>query len=296
MNELALYEYKKKLLSTMYNFDKFCVQNHLRYFACSGTAIGAIRHKGFIPWDDDIDVFMPRKDYNQLIAIRSKLKPFGYAIKNLGDDEYIYAFAKFYDTNTTLIETASFPHCLLGVYVDIFPLDEVDGTFEDIKHKKDNYTALYRKFQDTFLSLSARQFISCLYHKNLQRFKELMMLLLLNKKRKNDIRIEFKQLEDNWATERGSKLMTHSGIYSLEKELFNKSWFTEAIRVQFENILVYLPKEYDEYLSHLYGDYMTPPPLEKRVSTHSHFYLNLKEGLTLKEVEQRMRQGEHLIY
>lgn len=296
MNANVLCEFKKILLNTMYNFDEFCVQNNLQYFACSGTAIGAVRHKGFIPWDDDIDIFMPRKDYNKLVAMRHELKARGYAIKNLGDDEYIYAFAKFYDINTTLIETDSFPNCLLGVYLDIFPLDEVDGTLDEIKNKKEVYTSAYRKFQDTFLSLSMRQFISCLYHKDFTRLKELLMLLVQTKNKKKEIRTKFKQIEDNWAEERGIKLMTHSGIYALDKELFDKSWFSESIRVPFENIQINIPKEYDKYLSHLYGDYMVLPPLEKRVSMHPHFYLNLKEGLTLKDVERRIQKGEHLVY
>lgn len=296
MNANVLCEFKKILLNTMYNFDKFCAQNKLQYFACSGTAIGAIRHKGFIPWDDDIDIFMPRKDYNQLIANRQELRAYGYAIKSLGDDDYIYAFAKLYDINTTLVETELFPRCILGVYIDIFPLDEVAGSFDEIKSKKDIYTTMYRKFQDTFLSLSIRQFISCLYHKNFTRLKELLLLLVQTKGKKKEIRVEFKQLEDNWAKEHGAKLMTHSGIYALNKELFEKDWFSESIRVPFENIQINLPKEYDRYLSHLYGDYMVLPPAEKRVSMHPHFYLNLKEGLTLNDVERRIQKGEHLVY
>lgn len=120
----------------MKSFDRLCTDNQLQYFASSGTAIGAIRHKGFIPWDDDIDVYMPRADYNRLMLLRKTLSGSGYAIKDLGDNEYIYAFAKYYDARTTIIETNEFPKCVIGVYIDIFPLDEVDGTYDEIKIKK----------------------------------------------------------------------------------------------------------------------------------------------------------------
>lgn len=296
MDNEVLVQYKNKLLEVMKSFDRLCTDNQLQYFASSGTAIGAIRHKGFIPWDDDIDVYMPRADYNRLMLLRKTLSGSGYAIKDLGDNEYIYAFAKYYDARTTIIETNEFPKCVIGVYIDIFPLDEVDGTYDEIKIKKEIYTTAYRKFQDTFLSLSMHKFISCLYHKNFTRLKELLLLLVQTKSKKKEIRTKFKQIEDNWAEERGIKLMTHSAIYALDKELFDKSWFSESIRVPFENIQINIPKEYDKYLSHLYGDYMVLPPLEKRGSMHPHFYLNLKEGLTLKDVERRMQKGERLVY
>ena len=296
MNQEVLELYKKKLVEIMEFFDKFCHINNLSYFACSGTAIGAVRHKGFIPWDDDIDLFMPRKDYNFLMENRNELLSKGYAIKNLGDEDYIYSYAKLYDINTTLIESSLYPNCNIGVYIDIFPLDEVSGTFDQIRDKKQKYTKEYRLFQDTYLSISGRLLLSCAYHCDFKRLKELIIMSFTSNKKKQLIRDNFCLLESTWAEEKGSLLMTHSCIYSLEKELFPKKWFSEGVYKNFENIKIRISNEYDAYLQQLYGDYMSLPPVEKRVSNHSHYYLNLKEGLPLKIVHERIAKGETIVY
>lgn len=296
MNPEALTLYKQKLIETMNFFDSFCRANNLSYFACSGTAIGAVRHHGFIPWDDDIDVFMPRNDFNALMSIRDRLISQGYAIKNLGDDDYIYSFAKLYDTNTTLIESNYFPNCLLGVYIDIFPLDEVSGTFDEIMEKKIKYTKEYRHFQDTFLSISARLILSRLYHLDMNRLKQLICMAFTSSKQKQLVREKFYSYENEWAKEKGSVLMTHSCIYRLDRELFPKEWFSEGIYMQFENIMIRLTKDYDVYLKQLYGDYMILPPEDKRISTHTHYYLNLKEGISIETAHERIAKGETLVY
>ena len=296
MNDYALELYKRKLVEVMASFEEFCKNNSLQYYACSGTAIGAIRHKGFIPWDDDIDVYMPRPDYNRLMAIRGNLQGTGYAIKNIGDDEYVYAFAKYYDDRTTLVEMEYFPKCVLGVYIDIFPLDEVAGTFEDIVKKKNNYTLEYRHFQNTFLSITPKIILSALFHRQFEKFFELLSLLVMSQKKKEKIRKRFANIEKKWSEEHGDMVMTHTCIYSLRKELFPKQWFRDFIYADFEDIQIRLSKENDRYLTQLFGDYMTPPPESKRVSEHSHYYLNLKEKLNLDQIKDRIQQGEHLVY
>lgn len=296
MNDIALKKFKQRLVETMRHFDKFCNDNNLAYFACSGTAIGAVRHQGFIPWDDDIDVYMPRDDYNRLMECRCMLEGTGYAVKNLGDDDYIYAFAKFYDINTTLVELKSFPTCVLGVYIDIFPLDEVSGTIDEIKSKKEQYKKAYTAFQDTYREFYVRTILSFLYHKKFRRCLNLLAAHLSSQNRKKRIRHQFIRMETEWAKERGNRVMTHSCIYRLEKELFQKEWFDEYELYTFENIKIRLSKSNDKYLTQLFGDYMTPPPVEKRVSAHSHYYLNLREGLAKEEVRQRIKKGENLVY
>ncbi len=112
----------KYLLSSMDYFHNFCEENNLTYFIISGTLLGAVRHKGFIPWDDDIDVFMPRKDYNKLLSLHKNIqKP--YALKHLiNDKDYIYPCAKLVN-NDLIIEEESYIRFPIGVAVDVFPLD-----------------------------------------------------------------------------------------------------------------------------------------------------------------------------
>ena len=90
--------------------------------------------------------------------------------------------------------------------------------------------------------------------------------------------------------------MTHHGIYTLHKELFKKDWFSSSEYLPFDNYKIRVCGGYKQYLTQLFGDYLTPPPVEQRVSHHSHYYLNLKEGLSLSEVKERIKRGETLVY
>ena len=296
MEDEILIEYKNRLLQTFVAFDEFCTTYGLNYFACSGTAIGAVRHKGFIPWDDDIDVLMLRKDYDRLIQLRSHLNETHYRIADLGDEGYIYPFAKFYDTNTTLQEYKAFPTCCLGVYVDIFPLDEVPDNIDKVRKAKVQYEQLFRDFQNTFFKPSLRWGLSSIYHLTFKTMFRTLYCCNAAKKRKEVLREQFVKFENNWIKDKGPNLLVHHAIYSLEREIFPMEWFDSYIYMPFENYQIRVCSDYDKYLTHLFGDYMTLPPVEDQVSHHSHYYLNLKEGLTTDEVKRRVSKGEHLVY
>lgn len=113
------------ILNMLVDIDKVCKKNNLRYYIMAGTLLGAIRHKGFIPWDDDIDIGIPRNDYDLLIKNAKEWLPKPYEIIcGENDEAYTWPFAKIQDSSTTLIEKMSFNY-LGGVYVDVFPLDGV---------------------------------------------------------------------------------------------------------------------------------------------------------------------------
>ena len=296
MDELVSNLFKKKLVETLRAFDEFCSKNGLEYFACSGTAIGAVRHKGFIPWDDDIDVYMLRKDYDRLIDIRTSLDGTHYRIAELGDEDYIYPFAKFYDNNTTLVETKEFPSCRIGVYIDIFALDEVSDDLDQVRKKKFEFERLFEDYQLTFIRPSFYRVRTCLLHFDLHSLWRMYNLRYCSKKKKIMIRRKFIDFEKEWKEEKGPKLFFHHAIYRIEKEIFEKEWFNSSIYMPFEECKVKVSAEYDKYLTRLFGDYMTPPPVEKRIAHHPHFYLNLKEGLTAEEVKKRVSKGEYLVF
>ena len=113
------------LLTLFKAFIAFCHEHHLTYYAAYGTALGAVRHQGMIPWDDDIDVWMPRKDYDKLLSLRSHLNGTNYEIIDIKDKGYYLYFAKFCDRNSTIIEREG--EALMGLYLDIFPLDNYDN-------------------------------------------------------------------------------------------------------------------------------------------------------------------------
>ena len=121
MNDLQL-----KMLDMMSWYHNLCEKNNLKYYVVGGTALGTIRHKGFIPWDDDIDVGMPREDYEKFkeLASNSDLSA-RYAIEfPSGKKDFLYPYGKIYDTTTTLIEHTRYK-TKRGIFIDVFPLDGI---------------------------------------------------------------------------------------------------------------------------------------------------------------------------
>ena len=116
-------ELQNRLLIMLKWFHEFCVEHNLRYFALGGTLLGAIRHKGFIPWDDDIDVGMPRADYNKLMELSDQIQsPYVLETPQSPAKDFIYAYCKLFNTDTTLIEKRK-KNMKRVIYIDIFPLD-----------------------------------------------------------------------------------------------------------------------------------------------------------------------------
>ena len=141
-------EWNATILDILKAFIDICKKHNLRYYCCAGTAIGAARHHGMIPWDDDIDVLMPRPDYDRLLEI-AQHEDFGKyeVVTPYNNESYPLYFSKLVNRETTLIEEKERP-CILGLYVDIFPLDATDDDVEKAK-------ALYRKYSKTINRLNA---------------------------------------------------------------------------------------------------------------------------------------------
>lgn len=138
-----LTELQKKLLDLLKWFHQVCVENNLTYYLEGGTMLGAVRHSGFIPWDDDLDVCMPREDYEKFNSLfGNKMFDFIYVENpNSENKDFIYGFTKIYDLNTTLVEGFKTP-IKREVYIDIFPLD---GCGNNLKESKKIYNKIHRK-------------------------------------------------------------------------------------------------------------------------------------------------------
>ena len=132
-------EWNAAILDILKTFISICHTHNLRYYCCAGTAIGAVRHHGMIPWDDDIDVIMPRPDYDRFLEI-ARHEDFGNyeVVTPYNNERYPLYFSKLVNKNTTLIEEKERP-CIIGLFVDIFPLD---ATADDVEQAK----ALQRKY------------------------------------------------------------------------------------------------------------------------------------------------------
>ena len=151
--------YKEKLLKTMKAFTDVCRRNDIEYIAAYGTVLGAIRHKGLIPWDDDIDVFMTRENYEKFLRLKKTLAGSDYEIVDLDDKGYYLPFAKFCDANTTIWEVENLPF-IFGVFIDVFPLDFVEEQDEACAKLHYDYKALFDKYTHSLKTFHAKDLLS----------------------------------------------------------------------------------------------------------------------------------------
>ena len=294
MSPEMLKVFKQKLVETMSAFIGFCAENNITYFATGGTAIGAIRHKGFIPWDDDIDVCMLRSEYDRFLALCDKCKGTGYEIMDYHSRGIPTPYAKFVNMNTTLVEFDYNP-VSTGLFIDVFPLDNVGTNMAATIELKNRIMTNVQRYQRTTFDLDCRSMMNYLKGMHLNTiFKAIKYKLIY----KHQVEKYVQMLEEDDRALRsvvGECVLNYYTFYKVEKEIFPKAWFSNTVEKAFEGIVIKLPIGYHEYLSKLFGDYMTPPPVEKQISHHSHYYCNLKEHLIIDEVRKRLSKGERYV-
>jgi lipopolysaccharide cholinephosphotransferase len=287
--------FKRCLIRTMVAFMDFCNKHQITYFATGGTAIGAIRHKGFIPWDDDIDVCMLRKDYDRFLKLRKECTGMGYAIIDYHEKGNYIPYAKFVNMNTTLIEFDYHQHAS-GVFIDIFPLDNVVDDFNVTKEIKKKIMRNVQLYKRTTFDLSWGHMWKYICNKHLNTVSKVLKYKLIYH-HQHDKYINILEKDESLLRNiEGDHILNYYTLYKLEKEIFPKEWFADTVEVTFEDIKIKLPVGYHQYLTKLFGDYMTPPPDDKQVSHHSKYYCNLKEHLTLSEIKERLNKGEKYVY
>lgn len=261
MERIDSVQLKKIEFDILKYFKKICIENQLQYFLCGGTLLGAIRHKGFIPWDDDIDVFMPRADYEKLLQVMKKKEEEKYQLyEHTYYKNYLYPFAKLCDTNTVLIEEYNFG-MEIGVYIDIFPIDNIPDN--DILYKK-----LYKKYSKLhFLLVTAtdrhpwksHKWYKCIPKGLLHYILQLYGASKITKKM-----IENAKLYNNIDTGFCGGVVWGYGL----RERMSKKCFEKAVPVEFEKEIFDAPAGYEIYLKQIYNDYMQWPPEDKRISNH----------------------------
>lgn len=268
---LILNPIQEKLLDMFLWFHNYCIDNNITYYAAGGTVIGAARHNGFIPWDDDIDIVIPRKDYNRLIKLFPEKVDHYYLESPYSENkDFLYSYTKLYDTNTTLIERGHIK-CKRGVYIDIFPLDGIGTTYnEAIKN--------FRKVDLVNMFLRARTYA---IRKESRLYKNLSILLLrcipsvLVNNKKLSIYVDY--LANSINNDQVDYVANLMGAYR-EKEIVKKELFGKPVLHNFENISIFIPERYDEYLSKLYGDWKKMPPIEKRKTNHDFVMIDLNKS------------------
>ena len=272
MNELQAH-----LLKMLVAFIEVCEKNNLRYFVNSGTCLGAIRHKGFIPWDDDVDVMMPRSDYNKFLTLQKEFDNTPYFIQTWRTDpRYTYCFAKIRDNSTTFIESYFVNHRYNhGVWIDVFPIDGMSYKAKPREKCAKRLKFVWYESYMSYLPQLVRKFRKETF------FKDLGLNIVGGLAYIFDI-FHFRQrISEKVCTHYDFDKAVLAGNYfdfDTKHAAMDKHIFDDYVEVPFENIMVRVPKEYDKYLTNLYGDYMTPPPVEKQVGWHYHKGLSLTQG------------------
>ena len=276
--------YRKVLLGTFQAFINTCKEHNLQWYCAGGTVLGAVRHKGLIPWDDDVDVFMPRKDYERLILLNESIIPNGFSVISAQNCSELVSYAKFYNMSTTLWEFKEIP-LVYGVFIDIFPLDESCDTKEVFLKKYKKLRNALRLYELSQMRFSIGDVVSYYKGKDNNMFVKGILSFFIPRFMSGYFRRHMIEIENRFKGQEGGHMVCPWGSYG-PKEYQEKSWFDGYEEVEFENFIVRLPRGYDAFLKYVYGDYMKLPPIEKRISHHYHYFLDLDKGLTLSEVKK----------
>lgn len=274
-SKVSVEDIQHKMLEMMKWFHSYCEENGIKYYMIGGTMLGAARHQGFIPWDDDVDIGVPRNDYIKLLTISKKLESKNsiYIIESYQDmnDDYEYPFAKVYDTTTTLIENKR-KQTKRGIYIDVFPLDGIKGgTKEEAIH---NYSHLIKKLN--WLAVMTSEVRSGrAWWKNLavRMFRVLPKSFYSFHSLAASIDHECASADFYKSTFAGNLI----GIWR-EKEILPQQYFGVPTLYKFEDAKFYGVAEPDKYLTNVYGDWRALPPTEKQISHHDYIEINLQKS------------------
>ena len=258
MTQVELIKLQNTILIIAKEIKRICEKNSIPYTLDGGTLIGAVRHKGFIPWDDDFDISMSRENYRRFLAVcRTDLgKEFSLQTWD-NDKNYPNGFCKIILNNTFLMEKETINSSYKrGIYVDVFPWDYVPAsTIQEKLHMLKTY--YYKK-------------IICLHDgvnepENTAKYKKMIFSIfrVISKVYTHDglVKAFSKELEKY---KNGSYVACMTGVYGYKKTKLEAIVFSEYTSLKFEDTYFSAVKEYDKMLRHIYGDYMVIPPVEKR--------------------------------
>ena len=249
-------------LDLLKEVDRICKKNAISYFLTGGSALGAVRHSGFIPWDDDLDIGMLRAEYERFrVACSSELDN-DYEYQDWDCDEgYGLCFAKLRIKGTHFVEKQTVDSSAdNGIFIDIFPYDKVSQSISIEKRDcrklylwkrvilaKKGYLpvedSIYRKL--TYILLKR------FYPANVDKVKKRILGLALNNQR----------ADTNY-------VVTYGGAYGYWKERIKEEWVSSTVNMKFEDTVVPVAKGVKYYLTQIYGNYMELPPIDKRENRH----------------------------
>lgn len=271
----TLTKHQEVLIELLVEFNRICRTHHIPYIVMCGTALGAVRHKGIIPWDDDLDVSMLRSDYERFIKIAPEELKDQYYLQAEGSAHWTMNFSKLRKNNTTYLEKyhPKDNKTHQGIYIDIFPCDNASD--KEWIRRLQFYASrialaksLWKRGYETD-SLKKKIFMvfCCLLPA-----KPFLKLAMLKKRTDSECVQTFLACTSRY-----------------KKGIYKRTWFTENIEMDFENMKVPVSAHYDELLTVLYGDYMQLPSEEERkikehavlIDTERNYteYVNYRDGM-----------------
>lgn len=256
-------ELKERSINILAHIDEICRKNHIQYSIAYGTLLGAVRHNGFIPWDDDVDIVLVRKEYDRLIKILAndaKYSLFSFETKK----EWRYYFAKLVDPKTQLVSFEKYgedPE--LGVFVDIFPLDNLPDDASARQKYALKGAQLESEMELTMKLAYARSTkpLHAIAKRILKYPKHLQAVKKADYGKRREIFDQHLRQYNHLDTQ-------YCGLFNEVNNLFPQSMFTEFESIPFENISVQAIKEREKFLQIEYGDYLKLPPEAERVTHH----------------------------
>lgn len=269
LQDTELKKVHKELLSLLIEVDRICGKYDIPYYLSYGTLIGAVRHKGFIPWDDDLDIQMLRKDYDRFCEVcKQELDGKKFFLQTQKTDKhYNWVYGKLRLKNTSFIRAGQ-EHIKQhdGMFLDILPLDNMP--VNKCKHKIALFICkLCRKVLWSQVGKKAESNnIMRMLYKVLSFIPRSFAIFIF----------EFFAKLDN---DKETDFLVSNNTFC---QIYKREWYTERIKIDFEGYTFWGPKKYDEILSTVYGDYMKLPPLEERNGHCYASYIRFSDGSELK--------------
>ena len=243
---------------------RLCDKHNIKYFIIAGTLLGAVRHGGFIPWDDDMDIGMLREDYEKFLKVaKTELGGDFFLQTPETDKNYGLPFAKILLNGTVLVEATAGSDAKKGIFVDVFPFDSVPES-DDGKENHNKKTYFYKR-----LLLAKLNYNVCAKNDYVKR-AVYFALKVMSAFYSHDKLV--KKLESEITRYNNSKtedIVNIGGAYGYKKETIKADWVRDTVEIPFEDMTISAPIDYIKYLETFYGDYMTPPPEDKRYNRHS---------------------------
>lgn len=249
-------------LGILLDISRVCQQYGLRFYLAEGSLIGAIRHKGFIPWDDDVDIAMPREDYEKFLKVAPAALGERYEVQHSTTiKNYWSPFIKIrLLSDTHLFRQQHIAHLTEnnGPLVDIFPLDNVPKLHSFSQTMNRRLIGLYRG--------AITRKLGCVKNTS---FKGRIISLFSHFVTIDWLHRKLERLHTKYNSPQNGYLVNWASYYPANRETFPREAFGEPLMVPFEGYEMPVPCDYDTVLTTIYGDYMTPPPPEKRVIKHN---------------------------